>query len=67
MGPTSGVLPSGCPTQKLYRKIKFVLINSTLKYTEVEGASCPVNMRVRLAINGRLIYTEVEEASCPLI
>ena len=50
------------PHQKIIRKIKFVIIKITLIFTEVERASCPVNMRVKLTINCRLKYAEVEGA-----
>ena len=45
--------------------VKFA-INGRLKYIEVEGASCSVNIRVKFTINCRLKYIEVERASCPV-
>jgi hypothetical protein len=45
---------------EINRKTKFIIINGTLKYIEVEGALCPGNIRVKFATNRRLKYIEVE-------
>jgi len=41
-------------------------INCRLKYIELDGASCPFNMRLNFVINGRLKYIKVEGALCPV-